>query len=508
MPGPRHRRPIAVATEAAAAALLLFPLVPAHAWTPVRENVPEPPREFRAAWVASVYNIDWPSRPGLSAGQQQRELLGILERAEGLGLNAILLQVRPGCDALYASRLEPWSAFLTGRMGQPPSPSYDPLAFAVAEAHRRGIELHAWFNPFRALVNTQGGVASNHVTRTHPEAVRSYNNQKWLDPGDPWVRQYSIGIIRDVVRRYDIDGVHIDDYFYPYPVKQGGRVVAGFPDDPTYRKHGGRQDRADWRRDNIDRFVSDLYRSIKAEKPWVKFGISPFGIWRPGNPRSIQADLDAYADLYADSRKWLNNGWADYFSPQLYWRIQPAKQSFPVLVDWWSEQNRRQRHVWPGMASSRIGSGGDADGRPASEIIRQIEVTRRALPRGSSGHVHWSVKPVMQNRGGLSNLLAQGPYAGRALVPASPWLGRGAPKAPSVRITAEQPVRIRVDGGRGGDARWWAVQSIEQGESTWRLNRVAAGSQRDISLSGNPVAIAVRGLGASGVSGPPLVLRR
>ena len=242
---------------------------------------PQPAREFRGAWLVTVANKDWPSKPGLPVAEQKAELTGLLDRAVQLKLNAIIFQVRPSCDAMYASAIEPWSEYLTGTMGEAPQPFYDPLAFAIEEAHKRGLELHAWFNPFRAL-HPQGKspVAPNHISRTHPEFVCQYGSQLWLDPGEPSVRAYVLRVILDVVRRYDVDGVQLDDYFYPYPEKDtSGRELA-FPDEASWGKYGlsSRLSRDDWRRANINWFVQGVYQNIKAAKPWVKFGISPFGI--------------------------------------------------------------------------------------------------------------------------------------------------------------------------------------------------------------------------------------
>lgn len=359
--------------------------------------------EFRAAWVATVHNIDWPSAAGLPAATQKAQLRAILDRAAELRLNAILLQVRPASDALYTSSHEPWSEFLTGKQGV--APGYDPLEFAIGEAHARGIELHAWINPFRAAINAKVNLVGSHIAKKHPEWVRRFGTQLWLDPGEPNAREYVEGIIADIVRRYDVDGVHIDDYFYPYPVKG-----ESFPDDATWERYGSRSglNRGDWRRENIDDFVRAMYRTVKATKGSVRVGISPFGIWRPGVPPTIEAQLDAYAQLFADSRKWLAEGWCDYMAPQLYWGIQPAKQSFPVLLDWWRAQSHG-KPIWPGIATERVGAA-----RPAREIVDQITLTRRGTD--SPGHIHWSMKSLMQNRGGVADLLRRGPYADRAQI--------------------------------------------------------------------------------------------
>ena len=353
-------------------------------------------REFRGAWVATVYNLDWPSKPGLPAAAQKAELRTILNKAAELKLNAILLQVRPACDALYNAKQEPWSAFLTGRQGE--SPGYDPLEFAISEAHARGIELHAWFNPFRAAIHAGDTLAPSHVARVHPEWVRKYGGQLWLDPGEPAARRYVIDVILDVVRRYDIDGVHIDDYFYPYP--KGG---ADFPDGETWQQRGAGMNRSDWRRENINHFVEEMYRSVKGAKSSVRVGISPFGIWRPHVPATIEAGLDSYAQLFADSRKWLAEGWCDYLAPQLYWSCEPAKQSFPVLLAWWRAQSHAGRPIYPGIATERIGAA-----RPASEIARQIALTRQGTSQ--PGHIHWSMKALMRNQGGVDDVLKRDVY--------------------------------------------------------------------------------------------------
>ena len=370
-------------------------------------SLPGAEPEFRGAWVATVYNLDWPSKPGLPPEIQKAQLRAILDRAAELHLNAILLQVRPASDALYASRFEPWSEFLSGTAGV--SPGYDPLSFAIVEAHLRGLELHAWVNPFRAGISASRRLPANHVAKKHPEWVRRFGKQLWIDPGNPDARDYVISVINDLVGRYDVDGVHLDDYFYPYPLRSG---EATFPDDATWARFGRKSgmSRADWRRENINDFVRSLYRAVKATRPRARFGISPFGIWRPGVPAGTRAGLDAYAQLFADSRKWLAQGWVDYLAPQLYWSIEPGEQSFPVLLNWWRAQSRG-KPVWPGIATERIGSK-----RPAPEIVRQIELTRRGT--SSPGHIHWSMKALMRDQGGIDEVLRSGPYAEKAVLPA------------------------------------------------------------------------------------------
>lgn len=360
-----------------------------------------PDREIRGVWIATVDNIDWPSRRDLTAEQQKTELTQILDRARSVGLNAVFLQVRPAADAIYPAPDSPWSEYLTGTAGRPPDEPWDPLEFAVAEAHARGLQLHAWFNPFRARHPTATSPpAPTHVTTRRPDLVRSYGTHLWLDPGEADAQREVIAAVCDVVRRYDVDGVHMDDYFYPYPEQE-----LPFPDDATwlrYRNQGGRLARDDWRRHNINRFVRTLYSSVKATRPDVAVGISPFGIWRPRHPRQIRG-FDAYAQLYADARLWLRRGWVDYLAPQLYWPIDRREQSFTALLRWWLAQDWRRRGVIPGISVSRV-----ANGRPnamtAEEITRQIEFARRARARG---FILFSARALMDNRGGVADAIAR-----------------------------------------------------------------------------------------------------
>jgi uncharacterized lipoprotein YddW (UPF0748 family) len=427
---------------------------------------PPPPtaREFRAAWVATVGNIDWPSKPELSTWDQQRELLAILDRAASLHLNAIIFQVRPGADALFASPYEPWSQFLTGRQGRAPEPPWDPLSFAVDAAHKRGLELHAWFNPYRAAYTRDTLAARTHISRTNPELVRPYDRFLWMDPGDPEVRRRSIRVIVDVAKRYDVDGVHIDDYFYPYPENDASGKRQDFPDSITYARYkraGGSLAKDDWRRDNVDELVEALYKGVHAVKPWVKVGISPFGIWRPGNPPQITG-LDSYAELYGDSRKWLRNGWADYFAPQLYWPIAQTPQAYPVLYDWWLSQNPKNRHIWPGLATYRLSETGTRR-VAAQEIIDEIDTTRAR--GGDLGHIHYNMSALMKDPDSLDEKLSTR-YAAPALIPGSPWLGAKPPAKPIVVLSTDKATGERiVDLTPAAQERvWlWTVRSFANG---------------------------------------------
>ncbi|HNY45538.1 MAG TPA: family 10 glycosylhydrolase [Casimicrobium sp.] len=411
---------------------------------------PPAPREFRAMWVATVANIDWPSKPGLSSVQQRAEIKAMVDAARRLNLNAIVLQVRPGADAIYPSLLEPWSEYVSGQQGVAPQPSYDPLAEWISLAHESGIELHAWFNPFRARHSAaRSAVASNHISKKMPAVVKTYGDQLWIDPGEADAAAHTLAVIADVVRRYDIDGVHIDDYFYPYPVKAPPPIAApttatttpaplppaattasttevpppdaDFPDEPSwqrYRASGGKLARTDWRRDNVNQLVQAMYRAVRAEKAWVKVGISPFGLGRPDlRPAGIKG-FSQYDKLYADVELWFAQGWLDYLAPQLYWPIAQEAQAFSPLLNYWIAQNTKARHLWPGLFTSRIDSS-EKSWQP-EEILQQIALTRSAA--GATGHLHFSAVALTQNRKGIADALRASTYTMDALVPASTWL--------------------------------------------------------------------------------------
>jgi uncharacterized lipoprotein YddW (UPF0748 family) len=447
--------------------------------------------------------MDWPSRPGLPVAQQKSELIAILDRAASLNLNAIVLQVRPSADALYASKIEPWSAFLTGAMGQAPVPFYDPLEFAVQEAHARGLELHAWVNPYRAhFPADKSPIARSHIARRRPDLVVRYGPYLWMDPGSSEVRAYTVRVVRDIVKRYDIDGMHIDDYFYPYRERNRRRQEIPFPDAKTwraYRAGGGSLTRDDWRRRNVDLLVEQLYKAVKEEKPWVKFGVSPFGIWRPGNPPSVRG-LDSYTEIYADARKWIQRGWLDYIVPQLYWKSSAPQQPYTDLLHWWGEQNAFGRHLWPGNYTSRVMALGA--NWPATEVVEQIRLTR--ADSGASGNVHFSMEALLRNRDGLNDKLIAGPYAVPALVPASPWLGEAAPAAPQATARVDTlSGRTTVTLARVGSTpvRLWVVRS--RYGSSWTTS-IVPGTAREHSFaasdaSARPDLIVVTAIGRTGM---------
>jgi len=458
---------------------------------------PAIPREFRGVWVATVANIDWPTKPGLSDADQQAELVAMFDRYRALNFNAIVLQVRPMCDAFYPSALEPWSEFLTGASGH--APGYDPLAFAVAEAHARGLELHAWFNPYRAASPAaKSGPAATHVIKTRPDLAKKYGKHYWLNPTHPDTRRHSLAVVADVVKRYDLDGIHLDDYFYPYPEKDAAGAEIPFPDDDTwktYQEGGGKLGRDDWRREAVNLFVMELYQQTKAAKPHVKVGISPFGIWRPGHPEGI-AGFDQHAKLYADAKLWLNKGWVDYYTPQLYWPIKQEKQSYPKLLAWWAGENTQHRHLWPGNYSTK--AAGTTAGWSVGELADQIAATRHQ--KGAGGNVHFSARPMLRSDK-LTAALAE-VYAAPALVPASPWLGGATPGKPGV---------VRGSGGEyelAGDAatHLFAVQSrVGDKWSTRFVPADPATHGGAVTFTADPAEVAVTPVGRTGAAGAAAV---
>jgi uncharacterized lipoprotein YddW (UPF0748 family) len=468
--------------------------------------VPPPARELRGSWIATVANINWPTQPGLPVATQQEQLRRLIQSAHDVGLNCVIFQVRPAGDAFYDSPLEPWSPYLTGKMGQAPSPHWDPLAFAIEEAHKRGMELHAWFNPFRAALGERHKPCDDHVRCRNPEWTVKYGNDWWMNPGIPEVRKLAVDVILDVTRRYDVDGIHIDDYFYPYPQTGKDKKAIPFPDQATYAKYqglGGLLDIAAWRRQNVDETVRELYAGIKATKRWVKFGISPFGLWRPNYPEGTGGGLDPYMEMGADSRRWLQEGWCDYFTPQLYWTIDRPKLGFTTYYDWWLSENTQGRHIWPGMNTSKVG-----DDRVAGEILKEISVLRERGTKMVPGHFHWNFGALDRNLGKVATLTKERAYTTRTIPPASPWLSNVTLPAPTVQ-TATDAAGQKVAKWGFNDARWenysrwWVVQGLIKGQ--WQTVAVTYKHQKELAWPSEATALAVRAAGAAWELGPPAV---
>lgn len=382
--------------------------------------------DFRGLWIASVANVDWPTKPGLSAEAQQAELVGLLDLAVARGLNAIILQVRPTADTFWRSDLEPWSHWLTGTQGT--DPGYDPLGFAVEQAHARGLELHAWFNPFRVDMNEAGtNLSPEHPARKHPEWVLPYGGKLYYNPGLPEVRRFSESVILEAVSRYDIDAVHFDDYFYPYPV--AGKV---FDDAAAYAQYGNGLSLADWRRANIDDLIVSLGTGIKKLKPWVQFGISPFGVWRnqatdPAGSATT-AGVQTYDDLYADTRKWVQEHWVDYMLPQVYWSKTMAAASYVAVSNWWAELCRASRvHLYLGEAVYKVEANFDKAWYDPRELVSHLEFREAELSDVVKGNVYYNATSVKANKLDAMGIVAGEWYGKPALTPVMEWIDGTAP---------------------------------------------------------------------------------
>lgn len=402
-----------------------------------------PKREFRGAWIATVSNLDWPGSPTGDPPTQRAQLVSVLDGLKSVGINAVVFQVRPACDAFYFSLIEPWSYWLTGQQGRAPTSPFDPLDFAILEAHKRGMELHAWFNPYRAEVKVGSyPLALNHIVVTHPDLTKDYpiysgsvpsrkltGYLRILNPGLPEVRNYVTSVIMDVVRRYDIDGVHFDDYFYPYPTTDSLSRIVPFADSDTYFQHNPKGlSLGDWRRDNVNALIKMISDSIRTVKPGVKFGISPFGIWKSGVPSGISG-LSAYDEIYCDAVKWVDSLWIDYITPQLYWPFGGG-QDFGKLMPWWSSV-RNGRHFYPGQAAYRISDGNWGP----SELPNQIRLNRSNTY--AQGSVFFrATYGVTNNPKGFADSLKTDLYKYPALRPIMSWKDTITPYNPtSLAIT-------------------------------------------------------------------------
>jgi len=379
------------------------------------DKTENPTKEFRAAWISTIYNLDWPSKKGLSQAQQKQEFIHLLDGLKKAGLNSVIVQIKPSADSFYPSEYAPWSEYLTGVQGQ--DPGYNPLAFMIDETHKRGMEFHAWFNPYRVSVkDNMEELARDHPARKNPDWVVSYGNKLYYNPGVSEVRQFVIDSILEVVRNYKIDGVHLDDYFYPYPEKG-----VDFPDDELYKtgKRFNGETKGQWRRNNINDFIENLYKSVKREKASIKFGVSPFGIWRnrdddPGGS-DTKGGITSYDSLYADTKYWVENGWLDYIAPQIYWYFGYDRADYGGLVDWWANVVKNHKvHLYIGHAAYKVAEGNTPWGNPM-EIINQIRYNR-GIPQ-VKGSIFFRAKSIIDNPLGLTDKLKNDIYRERAGTP-------------------------------------------------------------------------------------------
>ena len=450
-------------------------------------QMPEVRREFRAAWVASVANIDWPSKPGLSSAALRTEIDRITSISKRTGLNALIVQVRPSADAMYASDFEPSSEFLVGKQGAALADGFDPLTYWIKACKAQGLEFHAWFNPFRARYGSaKSSFHAKHLAKRHPELVVKYGNQWWMNPAEPKALQWTLSIIEDVVKRYDIDGVHLDDYFYPYPVPMPGGKSSElpFPDEKqfkTYESKGGKLSKADWRRSLVNNMVEHVYERVHQQKPWVRVGISPFGLGKPAlRPSGIQG-FSQYDQLYADVEHWCDKAWFDYLSPQLYWKIDQKAQAFDVLLNYWAQRIHHKRHLWPGLFTSAIGQAPRL--WTAKEILSQIE--RQRMNPSAGGHIHFSMNALLRDREGIASSLSKDSYVEMSMVPASPWLSRGKPEAPQ-QLQADAAGMLRWESPLGSKP-WsmhparWVLHQRSDAKPGWQI------SQGDVEL--HPIAL-------------------
>lgn len=428
-------------------------------------NPAYPRAEFRGLWVASVLNVDWPSKPGLPVATQKAELRALLDLAVKRRLNTVLLQVRPTADRMWVSALgEPWSRYLTGTQGK--DPGYDPLAYAVAEAHRRALALHAWVNPYRvSMTASLGSLVPSHPVRKNPSWSFAYGGKRYYNPGIPAVRSYIVSVITDLVKRYDVDGIHFDDYFYPYPVPG-----ASIPDSSAYTAHKGSfTSVADWRRNNVNVFVRDVHRAIHAAKPRVVFGISPFGIWRNRSSSTLgsaTSGFEAYASLYADSRAWVRNNWVDYILPQLYWNQGFAVADYNVLVGWWSRQVAGTPvKLMIGEAAYRVGSGGAWNDR--NELRDHLSKTR-SMP-AVRGQAYYNATAVRANALNSIGTLAAAHYARAALPVPLPNLRATRPNTPVITSAVRTATGVKLgwkSSSSGERIRYIAIWRWESTGST------------------------------------------
>jgi len=408
---------------------------------PIANCFAQPKYEFRAVWIASVDNIDWPPKGMMDLDSQKTDFIRQIELHKSNGMNAVIVQVRPAADAFYSSQYEPWSQWLTGTQGKPPDPYYDPLEFMIAETHKRGMEFHAWCNPYRADFKIgASSIAPSHITKVHPQWFLDYGDKKYFDPASKEVQSFVVKVISDIVRRYDVDAIHMDDYFYPYRI-----TGKEFPDDESYKKSGSMLSKDDWRRSNVDTVIRALSIAIKKEKQSCRFGISPFSVWRnkDKDPRGSesQAGQTNYDDLYADILLWLKEGWIDYVAPQLYLEIGHEKIDYIKMLDWWSK-NSYGKHLYIGHGVYRAGN--NAAWKNPNEIPNQIKLLRQ-YPN-VHGSIYFSSKSFNNNPNGWNDSLRNNYYKTPALIPPMSWIDREKPWAPITEKTIVNDSVLQVTG--------------------------------------------------------------
>ncbi len=432
-------------------------------------------REMRAVWIATVANIDWPSSSNLSVRDQQQEMRVMLDQLAESNINTIVFQARPTADAFFHSAIEPWSRYLTGRQGRRPEPFYDPLHFLIEEARKRCMEVHVWLNPYRVLNGESVSTLSpDHIYFRERNLIVEYGGKYYFDPGLDETRAHLNKVVKDLVERYDIDALHFDDYFYPYPVRG-----QDFPDSDTFRRFPrGFSNRADWRRNNVDLIIAELQKTIKTAKPWVEFGISPFGVWRNSNvdPRgsATRAGVQNYDDLYADILKWLREGTIDYVVPQLYWEIGKQVADYTVLIDWWSK-NSYQKNLYIGLFASGLEINRDPAWKRPNELVRQLRMNLQ-YPE-VSGAMYFSAKYFVRNIQGLNDSLKTDFYRYKALTPTNSNLqGTPAVQPQNLRIIKDHHNTVlmwdRVN-EEGGNAPLYYVVYAFKGRRVGDLNNPA-----------------------------------
>jgi len=430
--------------------------------------------EFRGVWVATVENIDWPSKRGLSNQQQKEEYIALLDRHQRNGMNTIIMQVRPSGDALYPSTLEPWSEYLMGTQGLPPSPFYDPLEFMIQETHKRGMEFHAWINPYRAVFNIKkSSIAPSHLSKLHPEWFLTYGDKKYFNPGLPKVWQHTNRIVRDLVSRYDIDAIHMDDYFYPYRI--AGKE---FPDEVTYQKYNRGLSKEDWRRSNCDTIVKQLYATIHQTKPDVQFGISPFGVWRnkSKDPRGSEtkAGQTNFDDLYADILLWLEKGWVDYVTPQIYWEHGHSLANYDTILNWWNEHSfGKNLYIGHGMYKA----GTNTPWKDKNELPYQIKKMRGL--NNTNGSAYFSSSSFNNNPNNWNDSLQQNYYQKPALLPAIPWLVQYEVTAPTVLKKSENTYQINQN--QGSKVKQLAI--LQGSEKHFTITALLSGDTKIVNLN-------------------------